>query len=166
MDVPCGTMTQVLLDVFPPNGRVSFFSLDVEGSEHLVLGKALDLTKVRIEMLMIEVENTFCQPGKDCAVRNKVREMMKEAGYVRFSKRIRASDVFIRQGSKLLEKASASGWVPIVDEKLDDGEDDVNNEAGDETGYKAGYETGDDTGDETAVVVAANSDKDRQQQCS
>ena len=31
IDVPCGRFTKVLLDVFP-NGNVSFFSLDVEGS--------------------------------------------------------------------------------------------------------------------------------------
>jgi len=115
VDVPCGTMTQVLLDVFPPDGRVSFFSLDVEGSEDLVLGKALDLEKVMIEMLMIEVENGFCRPNWDCAVRNEVRKLMRDAGYVRFSGKIRASDVFIRQDSKLLQKAIDQGWKATID---------------------------------------------------
>ena len=114
VDVPCGTMTQVLLDVFPPDGRVSFFSLDVEGSEHLVLSKALDLEKVMIEMLMVEVENIFCKGRDDCAVRNNVREHMKKMGYVRFSGKILYSDVFIRQDSKLLQKAIDQGWEESI----------------------------------------------------
>mmetsp|Transcript_32696 Transcript_32696/g.38090 ORF Transcript_32696/g.38090 Transcript_32696/m.38090 type:complete len:454 (-) Transcript_32696:14-1375(-) len=148
IDVPCGTMTQVLLDVFPPNGHVSFFSLDVEGSEHLVLGKALDLDKVNIEMLMIEVENEFCKSREDCAVRNKVRELMKEAEYVRFSEKVKKSDVFIRQDSKLLQKAIASGWVASIEEVEDEvDDDDTEDEADDD-------EADDDEADDLLKVAA------------
>jgi len=47
VDVPCGSLDKVLLDVFP-SGHVSFFSLDVEGSEPSVL-RALDFTKYSLK---------------------------------------------------------------------------------------------------------------------
>merc|ERR1711860_149740 len=99
-----------LLDVFPPHGRISFFSLDVEGSEHLVLGKAIDLNRVFIEMFLIEVENSLCVKGQDCVSRNNVRRIMKDANYARFSNKIRESDVFIRRDSNLLAKAHKARW--------------------------------------------------------
>jgi hypothetical protein len=110
MDAPCGAITQVILDIFPPYGRVSFYSLDVEGSEHLVLGKALDLDRVFIEMLMIEIENEYCPHNEDCSTRNEVRRIMKEANYARFSGKVRASDIFVRKDSSLLAKAMKAGW--------------------------------------------------------
>ena len=58
VDVPCGSLTKVLLDIFP-NGHVSFFSLDIEGAEPLVVGN-IDFDKVFIEVMMIEIRNNFC----------------------------------------------------------------------------------------------------------
>lgn len=108
---PCGTLSQVLLDIFPPHGRVSFFSLDVEGSEHLVLEKALDFDKVMIEMLMVEVSNSICWKAANCESRNEVRRVMKESKkYARFTGPIPQSDVYIHQDSNLLAKALKAGW--------------------------------------------------------
>jgi hypothetical protein len=112
-DVPCGSLTKVLLDVFP-NGHVSFFSLDVEGAEPLVVGKALDFDKVFIEILMIENRNSFCQ--KNCKSRNDYRKIMLDAGYVMFSKMVTKSDVFIHPLSKHLETVKKRGIVPTMGE--------------------------------------------------
>merc|ERR1712174_80886 len=81
VDVPCGSLTKVLLDIFP-FGVVSFFSLDVEGAEMKVL-KNIDFSKVFIEIFMIESYNTFC--GEKCETRDQVRILMAENGYNRFS---------------------------------------------------------------------------------
>lgn len=110
VEVPCGSLTQVLLDLFP-HGRLSFFSLDVEGSEHLVLEK-IDFSKVYIEILMVEVKNNYCSDDKPCESRDRTRQILAEAGYVRFSSRIQASDVFVHQRSTdLLELAQKAGWI-------------------------------------------------------
>jgi hypothetical protein len=109
-EVPCGSLSQVLVDLFPPDGKISFFSLDVEGSEHLVLEK-IEFDKVFIEMLMVEVENNHCGP-KGCESSTKSREILKNAGYFRFSNRISKSDVFVHKRSKdLLELAQRAGWT-------------------------------------------------------
>ena len=117
VEVPCGSMTQVLLDVFP-QGRVSFFSLDVEGSEHLVL-RAIDISQVFIEVIMVEVENKFCElNGRgDCTSRDDVRQQLRDAGYVRFSGYIHASDVHIHPKSEMLARAYAAGWKAFNETK-------------------------------------------------
>ena len=114
VDIPCGSMTQVILDLFP-QGRVSFFSLDVEGSEHLVL-RAIDFTRVFIDVLMVEVKNTFCDENSkgDCASRDMVREQLRDAGYVRFSGYVSASDVHVHSKSELLQEAYAAGWEQSI----------------------------------------------------
>ena len=63
--VPCGTLTDILLDILP-GGRVNFFSLDVEGAEPMVVGKAIDFKRVFIEVLMVEQFNNHCPapPGQ------------------------------------------------------------------------------------------------------
>ena len=98
VDVPCGSLTKVLLDIFP-NGHVTFFSLDVEGAEPLILGN-LDFDKVFIEVMMIENRNNFCQAK--CESRDKFRKIMQDAGYKRFSP-VRNSDLFIHPLSKHLQ---------------------------------------------------------------
>merc|ERR1711862_173803 len=76
VNVPCGSLTKVLLDIFP-QGRITFFSLDVEGAEiHLL--KNLNFSQVFIEIMMIESFNSFCR--KKCPAREKVREFMKNNG--------------------------------------------------------------------------------------
>jgi hypothetical protein len=50
-DISCGTLIQVLLDIFAPYGRVPFYSLHLKGSERLALGKVLlDLYRVFIKV--------------------------------------------------------------------------------------------------------------------
>ncbi|KAL7573368.1 hypothetical protein ACA910_011728 [Epithemia clementina (nom. ined.)] len=111
VQVPCGSLWQVFADIFP-QGSVSFFSLDVEGSEHLVLEK-IDFSKVFIEMIMVEVANNFCRKGHPCEARDKAREVLGKNDYIRFSNRVHASDIHIHPFSKnLLEKAKKAGWVP------------------------------------------------------
>jgi len=48
VDVPCGSLTHLLLDLFP-GGHITFFSLDVEGAEPSVL-KQLDFGSLFIEL--------------------------------------------------------------------------------------------------------------------
>jgi len=102
LDVPCGHLTTVLLDIFP-QGHVTLFSLDVEGSEHLVL-KQIDFKKVFIEVFMIESWNTYCQKNAECESRNAFRKIMRDAGYEKFSKIIHKSDLFIHPKSRYLQK--------------------------------------------------------------
>lgn len=103
VDVPCGSLTNVLLDVFP-NGHVSFFSLDVEGAEPLIV-RNIDFSKVFIEVMIIENRNSFCK--RNCKSRDEFRKVMSEAGYVLFKKVITRSDLFIHPLSKHLETMNA-----------------------------------------------------------
>mmetsp|Transcript_27245 Transcript_27245/g.40342 ORF Transcript_27245/g.40342 Transcript_27245/m.40342 type:complete len:343 (-) Transcript_27245:82-1110(-) len=98
VDVPCGSLTKVLLDIFP-HGHVSFFSLDVEGAEPLVVDN-IDFDKVFIEVMMIENKNNFCK--QRCESRDKFRKIMQDAGYERFGP-VRKSDLFIHPLSKHLQ---------------------------------------------------------------
>ena len=99
VEVPCGSFTQVLLDCFP-NGHVSFFSLDVEGSEPAVVAN-IDFEKVFIEVMIIENWNLFCEV--ECESRDKYRKIMKEAGYIMFDNVVKKSDLFIHHLSRFLE---------------------------------------------------------------
>ena len=92
VDVPCGSLTNVLLDVFP-HGHVSFFSLDVEGSEPFVVGN-IDFSRVFIEIMMVEHFNDFCHP-RNCESRDRYRKIMDDNGYIRFTRAIYKSDLFI-----------------------------------------------------------------------
>ena len=114
VQVPCGSLWQVLVDIFPQQGHVSFWSLDVEGSEHLIL-EHMDFDKVFIELLMVEVKNSFCHPQKPCEARDKSREILQRQGYLRFSGKVHASDIFIHpQSFRLLERATKAGWIPTT----------------------------------------------------
>eukprot|EP00574_Skeletonema_japonicum_P011839 CAMPEP_0201732876 /NCGR_PEP_ID=MMETSP0593-20130828/30052_1 /ASSEMBLY_ACC=CAM_ASM_000672 /TAXON_ID=267983 /ORGANISM="Skeletonema japonicum, Strain CCMP2506" /LENGTH=335 /DNA_ID=CAMNT_0048225923 /DNA_START=24 /DNA_END=1031 /DNA_ORIENTATION=+ len=98
VDVPCGPFTPVLEDIFAfSNKRINFFSLDVEGSEDLVL-KTIDFSKVMIDVIMIEIQNHFCGAAK-CEVREQVRQKMSSEGYLRYEKVIRNSDVYVHPKS-------------------------------------------------------------------
>lgn len=68
-DVPCGRLTLVLQDLL--DGRITFFSLDVEVAEQLVLAQ-IYFTAVFVEVLMVESYNNFCQ--EECPARDRVRD--------------------------------------------------------------------------------------------
>lgn len=84
--VPCGPLTSVLLDVF--GGAVSFLSLDVEGAESMVLD-TVDFTKLRIDIVMVEVQNTHCPTG-NCPQVHQIRKTMALANYVLFAEMLEA----------------------------------------------------------------------------
>jgi len=96
--VPCGPLGPVLQDVFKGQ-PITFFSLDVEGSEPLVL-ETIDFDKIFIEVIMIEVENNYCR--EECESRNQVRAKMKQVGYERFSDIVENSDIYIHSNSSFL----------------------------------------------------------------
>jgi len=109
-EVPCGGLTKVLLDIFP-NGHVSFFSLDVEGSEPSIV-RELDFDRVYIEIMMIETFNNFCPKVAKCESRDEYRKIMREAGYIMFENMVQKSDLFIHPLSAHLETAKMKGFVP------------------------------------------------------
>eukprot|EP00521_Asterionellopsis_glacialis_P006617 CAMPEP_0195284838 /NCGR_PEP_ID=MMETSP0707-20130614/2893_1 /TAXON_ID=33640 /ORGANISM="Asterionellopsis glacialis, Strain CCMP134" /LENGTH=315 /DNA_ID=CAMNT_0040344239 /DNA_START=173 /DNA_END=1120 /DNA_ORIENTATION=- len=109
-EAPCGSLTKVLLDVFP-HGHVSFFSLDVEGAEPLIL-RHLEFDKVFIELVMIENRNNFCKPEK-CESREQFRKIMTDAGYILFERMVIKSDLFIHPLSKHLETAKKKNFTPL-----------------------------------------------------
>jgi len=73
------------------NKRINFFSLDVEGSENLVL-KTIDFSKVMIDVIMIEIQNQHCRGV--CEVREQVRQKMSTEGYLRYEGLIPKSDIY------------------------------------------------------------------------
>ena len=95
--VPCGPLSPVLERMFP-GGHISFFSLDVEGAEKLVLD-TIDFDKIRIDVFMIEVENSMCKIDEDCEVRELVRKKMKDLGYKRKLNVVQVSDVYVHPDS-------------------------------------------------------------------
>jgi hypothetical protein len=112
IDVPCGPLGPVLEDIFGhqqeadngddvevPMPRINFFSLDVEGSEPLVL-RTIDFDKIWIDVLMVEVENVFCPPVENCTARDDTRSIMAQAGYQRYEGLIPASDVYVHPQSE------------------------------------------------------------------
>eukprot|EP00536_Pseudo-nitzschia_multiseries_P018779 jgi/Psemu1/230259/e_gw1.3105.3.1 len=105
-EVPCGSLTKVLLDVFP-GGHVDFFSLDVEGAEPLVL-EHIDLDKVFVEIFMVENRNHFCQ--QVCESRDKFRKILTEQyGYILFKNAVKKSDLFLHPLSEHLQKMTTPG---------------------------------------------------------
>ena len=100
--VPCGPLTPVLADVFAdratPGGlpTLDFFSLDVEGSEDLVLA-TLDFRAVRVNVLLIESHNNWCMRG--CEVRRQVRARMANEGYRRYTEMVKNSDLYVHPQS-------------------------------------------------------------------
>lgn len=94
VDVPCGPLGPVLETIFEEKKHVDFFSLDVEGAEFKVLD-TINFEKVQIDILMVEVENTFCEQHKECKVRNDVRAKMDGLGYTRHENIVPKSDVYV-----------------------------------------------------------------------
>jgi hypothetical protein len=100
VQVPCGSLTPVLQEL-APNG-VDFFSLDVEGSEPLIVGN-IDFGKVHIDVLMVESWNGNCpREPNECETRTKTRAILQKAGYRRFSNVIQKSDLYVHLESPYL----------------------------------------------------------------
>jgi FkbM family methyltransferase len=100
IQVPCGSLTPVLLDHFP-GGHVDFFSLDVEGAEALVV-QNIDFDKVFIEIMIAENVNSHCPINGPCESRRLTRERMKQAGYSLFEDIVVRSDLYIHPKSRFL----------------------------------------------------------------
>lgn len=97
VDVPCGPLAPVLQDVFAQEQRISFFSLDVEGAEPLVMA-TMDFDNPIIEVIMIEVRNKHCRGV--CETRDQIRAKMKSLNYTRYEGIVSASDVYIHPQSR------------------------------------------------------------------
>jgi hypothetical protein len=104
--VPCGPFGPVLQDVFEEEQRIMFFSLDVEGAELMVLD-TINFDKIIIEVMMIEVENSFCRKKTTCETRDRVRAKMTALGYQRYEGVVRASDIHVHPRSRFQMPASA-----------------------------------------------------------
>ncbi len=106
IDVPCGPLTPVLHDIFGPDGKVTFFSLDVEGAELMVL-ETLDFNTLSIEVIMVEIQNTHCPEANCPNVLNIRRHMAMTGKYALFVNFLEASDVYIRHGTPTWMRARA-----------------------------------------------------------
>jgi len=102
VNVSCGPLTPVLEHVF--GNHVNFFSLDVEGAEMLVLN-TIDFDKVQIDVLMIEVENSYCPKFGPCEVRDQIRAKMSALNYTKHSGLVRASDVYVHPKSPFQKRS-------------------------------------------------------------
>ena len=112
VDVPCGSLTHLLLDLFP-GGHVTFFSLDVEGAEPNVL-RQLDFGRLFIELMIVENFNVFCaREPADCQSRNEFRKIMKDAGYILYNKIVAKSDLFVHPKSQFLQAKILAGKTAV-----------------------------------------------------
>jgi len=93
--VPCGPLSPVIEDIFQDD-HVSFFSLDVEGAEAMVLA-TIDFSKVDIDVIMIEIQNDNCK--RECEVRDQVRAKMRKEGYAKYEGLVRKSDIYVHPNS-------------------------------------------------------------------
>ena len=99
VEVPCGPLTPIILDLFD-GGRVTLFSLDVEGAEPKVL-RHIDFDQVTVDIFMVENMNGFCKP-RDCPSRDEFRQILESKGYVLRSGKIQKSDLFVHKNSPFL----------------------------------------------------------------
>jgi Methyltransferase FkbM domain len=97
--VPCGSLTPVLLDLFP-DGKIHFFSLDTEGTEDKVLAN-IDFNRISIGALISENRNKFCL--ETCAARENTRALMKSLGYKLYAETIPFSDLFVHPQSEFAD---------------------------------------------------------------
>ena len=92
LDVPCVPLTAILASV--GMGRIDFFSLDVEGSEELVLS-TLDFQAIDVPLMLVESENRQC--GAVCPKRDRIRARAQMMGYVVDTVTVRKSDMIYRK---------------------------------------------------------------------
>lgn len=94
VDVPCGPLSPLLVDMFANRGKdINFFSLSVEAAEELVLN-TIDLDKVHIDILMIEAKCEYATEEK-CSRRDKIRTKMYDSGYMIHTGIVSKSDVYV-----------------------------------------------------------------------
>ncbi|KAL7477268.1 hypothetical protein ACHAW6_003080 [Cyclotella cf. meneghiniana] len=106
VEVPCGPFTPLLNDIFGPNGTISFLSLDVEGAELLVLD-TIDLSIIHIDVVMIEIQNSYCPNPVNCPPVHRIRKRMAEANYALFAELVEASDVYAKLGTESWRRGMA-----------------------------------------------------------
>ena len=104
IDILCGPLTPVLQDIFGPDGKISFFSLDVEGAELKVL-ETLDFNVLSIEVIMVEIQNSYCPEANCLSVHNIRRHMAATGKYALFVDFLEASDVYVRWGTETWRRA-------------------------------------------------------------
>lgn len=117
VEVPCGPFTPVLLDIFGTNRTISFLSLDVEGAESLVL-ETVDFAKLDIHVVMIEIQNKYCQHPLSCRQTHMIRQRMAESNYALYADFVEASDVYVkhgteasRRGKRAYEQNAQRQWI-------------------------------------------------------
>jgi hypothetical protein len=66
----------------------------------------IDFKQVYIEILMAESRNEFCRT--DCPSRQRTRQIMNEAGYLRWEDVIPRSDLYIHPASPFAEMMISS----------------------------------------------------------
>lgn len=101
VQVPCDRLTPTVVDIL--GGHVSFFSLDVEGAEAMVLQTIFGdfETKISVDVWMVENVNHFCPPEpKGCVSRDESRSILQHAGYVGYHSVVLGSDLFVRPNSR------------------------------------------------------------------
>lgn len=94
--LPCGSLTRILLELFP-EGHIDFFSLDVENSEADVL-EHLDFRPLFIEIILVENISKICD--EKCEVRDRVRKRLRDLGYALYPNVVASSNLFIHPDSK------------------------------------------------------------------
>ena len=88
-------MTPPLVDLL--QGHVTFFSLDVEGAEAMVL-ETVDFSKLSVDIWMVENVNNFCK--EDCVSRQESHRLLQQAGYIGYAPIIMGSTLFVQPNSK------------------------------------------------------------------
>merc|ERR1712150_309570 len=91
IDVPCGSLGPILEYVFAGE-PIQYFSLNVEGSEGLIID-TIDFSSVQIDIFLIGMYNSYC--SNDCEMRERIRRKMKHEGYLRYEGLIPSSDIFV-----------------------------------------------------------------------
>ena len=112
IQIPCDRLTPALIDLL--DGYVTFFSLDVEGAEAMVLS-TVDFSKIHVDIWMVESINNFCQGN--CSSRDESHAILQRAGYVGFVDVVFASTLFVKPKSKywkILQERHPSKRLPSL----------------------------------------------------
>jgi Methyltransferase FkbM domain len=103
-EVPCGSLTPVILDLFP-DGHIDFFSLDTEGTEHFIM-RQVDLARITFDVIIAENDNRHCQ--QVCESRDQTRVMLQAAGYTLDTTTVQRSDLYTSPRMTKYRKGLAS----------------------------------------------------------
>lgn len=97
-DVPCGSLTPVLTNLF--HGKpITFFSLDVSGAEHLVV-QNLDFSTVQVDILIVQYYQEYCK--ENCESRRVTQAVMHQWGYHRIPGVLKRYDVYVLPESQFM----------------------------------------------------------------